>query len=584
VVAENKRGRRRRRRWLIALGIVVIILAWGGLLAAKSISAYHHDQQGLDSLEQVKSNLTPDSVTTSSSVKLLDRAQAEFASAQSDLSSPLFAPITIVPVIGRQFRAVQDLSTAAGTVCQVGSTFLSQVHDELNQPHGAGPERVASLRRLAAISASAVTQLSTVNTGPSQALIGPLVSKHNEFVDQLANAQDRLVKAAGVSAAVATILQGPQNYVVLAGNNAEMRAGYGTWLDVGTATTSNGSIQLGDLGPSGEKSLPQGAVPVPAQFQRNWGYLYPTLDMRNLGLTPQFDVTAPLANQMWNKVTGQTMSGVIAIDIAGVQQLLTVTGPVVVNGQTISSDNVEQYLLHEQYVGLSDNPANSDEREDALGGLAGAVLQQLQGQSTDLNSLAKAVSGAVSGRHLLMWSKDPTAQRAWEVSGVSGSLTYHSVDISLINLDSNKLDPYVPIHVAVTTAPSGADTAVTMTVKLTNTTPDGQGQFIGGPYPGSPIPYGGYGGVIAANIPGAARHLSITGTSQVAVSGVEGPTWVLGGNLVVLQGQSATVVFHFTMPGKHGSMTVVPSARIPAEQWTSGGKTFDDTAPTSVSW
>ena len=138
----------------------------------------------------------------------------------------------------------------------------------------------------------------------------------------------------------------------------------------------------------------------PAEFERNWGYLYPTLDMRNLGLTPQFDVTAPLAAQMWNKVTGQPMSGVIAIDIAGVQQLFTVTGPVVVNGQTISSDNVEQYLLHDQYVGLSDNPANSDEREDALGRWPVAVLQQLQGQSTDLNSLAKAVAGAVSGRHL----------------------------------------------------------------------------------------------------------------------------------------------------------------------------------------
>ena len=241
---------------------MVIILAWGGLLAAKSISAYHHDQQGLDSLEQVKSNLTPDSVTTSSSVKLLDQAQAEFASAQSDLSSPLFAPITIVPVIGRQFRAVRDLSTAAGTVCQVGSTFLSQVHDRAqpaprrrsasgwHRSDGWPPSRP---RR--------VTQLATINTGPSQALIGPLASKHNEFVDQLASAQDRLVKAAAVSAAVATILQGPQNYVVLAGNNAEMRAGYGTWLDVGTATTSNGSIQLGDLGPSGEKSLPAGRGP-----------------------------------------------------------------------------------------------------------------------------------------------------------------------------------------------------------------------------------------------------------------------------------------------------------------------------------
>jgi hypothetical protein len=327
-----------------------------------------------------------------------------------------------------------------------------------------------------------------------------------------------------------------------------------------------------------------GAVPVTGDLQRNWGFLYPSLDMRNLGLTPQFDVNAPLAAKMWTKLTGQSVNGVIALDVAGVQQLLTATGPVVVNGQTVSSDNVEQYLLHDQYVGLSDNPADSAGRQDALGGLAGAVLQQLQGQTADLNSRAKAVTGAVSGRHLMVWSKNPKDQAAWVASGASGSLTYHSVDVSLINLDSNKLDQYVPIHVAVTTTPAGGDTAVTMTAKLSNTTPDGQSQFIAGPYPGTSLPYGAYAGIIAANIPGAARHLSVTGTSQIVVNGVEGPTWVLAGRLVMLQGQSATVVFHFTMPGKHGSMTVVPSARIPAEQWTSGTKAFDDTAPASVSW
>ena len=31
-------------------------------------------------------------------------------------------------------------------------------------------------------------------------------------------------------------------------------------------------------------------------------------------------------------------------------------------------------------------------------------------------------------------------------------------------------------------------------------------------------------------------------------------------------------------------MTVVPSARVPAEQWTANGQTFDDTAPTTITW
>jgi hypothetical protein len=49
-------------------------------------------------------------------------------------------------------------------------------------------------------------------------------------------------------------------------------------------------------------------------------------------------------------------------------------------------------------------------------------------------------------------------------------------------------------------------------------------------------------------------------------------------------GASGTVVTHFVLPGHHGSMTVVPSARIPEEQWTADGRTFDDSAPTTISW
>ena len=91
-------------------------------------------------------------------------------------------------------------------------------------------------------------------------------------------------------------------------------------------------------------------------------------------------------------------------------------------------------------------------------------------------------------------------------------------------------------------------------------------------------------GVVAANLPAAASRISMTGAGPLAVKGGEGPTWVVGAPLTLTQGQTATVVIHFRMPGQHGSMTVVPSARVPAEQWTANGHTFQDTAPTTISW
>jgi Protein of unknown function (DUF4012) len=579
-VVSESRGRR-RRRWWIALTVIVIVVIWALVLGLKTLSAYRHDKSGLAALEQVKADLSPGDLTSAQSTHLLDQAHAEFAAAQSDLSSPLFVPITVVPVIGRQYHAVRDLSSAADTVCQVGSSFIAQVHDLLNQPHSAGPDRVASLRRLGALSLSAEHQLAAINTGPTQALFAPLASKHNQFVNQLYDARVRLTKAAAVSSVVATILEGPQTYLVLAANNAEMRAGSGAFLDVGVASTSDGSVNLTGFEPSGDHPLPAGAVNPTGDFQYNWGWLLPGVDFRNLGLTPQFNVTAPLAAQMWTKLTGQPVNGVMALDVAGVKQLLVATGPVVVAGQTVSADNVEQYLLHDQYVGLTDG---GGQRQDALGALTNIVLHQLESQSTDLRTLGQAVSSAVAGRNLMMWSSNPVDQAAWTVSGVSGSLTPRSVDVSLINRGGNKLDQYVPIQVAVSTAPSGPHTAVTMTTRLANMTPAGQSQFIAGPFPGVPVSYGGYFGLVALNLPAGASHITMTGAGPLAVNGPDGQTWNVAAPVTIPDGTTTTVVVRFQMPGKHGSMTVVPSARIPAEQWTANGKTFDDTVPTTIRW
>lgn len=584
MAAVSARGGRRRRRWLIASGVVVVLVVWGAALAVKTWSAYRHDQRGLAALQRVRSNLSPGQLTASQSVRSLEVARVEFAGAQSDLSFPLFAPVTVIPVVGRQLRAVRSLSAAAGSVSQIGASFLTDVHGLLNEPHGAGPERVTSLRQLAAISAATRARLARIDTGPSQALVGPLAFKHDQFVTQLDDARTRLAKAAAVSAVVATILQAPQSYLVLASNNAEMRAGSGAFLDVGVATTGDGSVHLGDLVPSGDLTLPLGEVTATGDLERNWGWLEPGVDWRNLGLTPQFDVTAPLAARMWTASTGQQVNGVLEVDVAGLRQLLVATGPVTAAGQTISADNVEQYLLHDQYAGLTDNSTASGARQDALGSLASAVLRQLQGQSTDLRTLASAVSSAVAGRHLMVWSSNPVDQAAWVASGVSGTLSPNSVGVSVINRGGNKLDQYLPVQVTVGTQPSRSGTTVTLTTRLTNTTPAGQSQFIAGPYPGVPTGYGGYTGLVAANLPAAATAISMNGAGALAAKGPDGPTWLVAAPVTVAQGSSATVVIRFRLPGAHGAMTVMPSARIPPEQWTVAGRTFADLTPTQISW
>ncbi len=568
----------------MASSVAVVVVAWCVVVTVGVWSAYRHDQRGLSELTTVRSNLDPSTLTASTTEQMLRSAAGEFASARADLSGPLMAPATWLPVLGRQLRSARSLSGAAEQVSTIGSTFLADVHSVLEQPHGAGPERVESLERLSSLSLSAARRLDAIDTGPSQALVAPLARKHDQFVSELDDARDRLVKAADVSAVVATILRGPQTYLVLASNNAEMRAGSGAYLEVGTADTSDGTVHLGEFGPSGELALAPGQVTVTGDLERNWGWLDPGVDWRNLGLTPQFDVTAELATRMWAASTGQQVNGVLSIDIAGLRQILTATGPVQAGGQTVDSDNVEQYLLHDQYDGLSDNSAANVGREDALGTIADAVLRQLQGQTTDLRTLASAVAGAVAGRHLMVWSSDPATEAAWVTSGVSGTLTPRSLAVMVINHGGNKLDQYLQVSVRVATRAVGSETAVTVTTTLDNTTPDGQSQFIAGPYPGLPLVYGDYEGLVADNLPAAATGIAVTGSGPLSAEGGEGPTWLVAAPILIHQGATSTVVVRFRLPGTHGSMILVPSARIPAEQWTYAGSHFTDDRPVTLSW
>jgi hypothetical protein len=76
----------------------------------------------------------------------------------------------------------------------------------------------------------------------------------------------------------------------------------------------------------------------------------------------------------------------------------------------------------------------------------------------------------------------------------------------------------------------------------------------------------------------------MTGVSPLAVSGRDGSTWVVGGLVSILQGGTSTVTVHFVMAGHHGSMQLVPSARVPPEQWQFDGRTYTDAGPQTISW
>jgi Protein of unknown function (DUF4012) len=584
--------RSRRRKLTYRIGAVVVVL-WALAVGIVLVMGLRDASHAMAEITAVKANLSAADLVSGGSGPKLAAAGAEFARAKSLLDSPLMAPVDILPVLGRQLRSVQDLAGAAAQVSDIGAGAVTEAKVVLDSPHHLGPDRITALRRLARLGQETGAALARIDTGPSEALIGPVASKRNDFLRQLTQAETKLAHASAVATAVAGILEGPERYLVLMGNNAEMRAGSGAFLEAGLLTTSDGELHLSDLVPTASIPLARGQVPVTGDLETNWGWLLPGVDWRNIGLTPQFDVNGPLAARMWQAATGQSVDGVMAVDVDTLQQFLQVTGPVTLSdGTTLNAFNVIQYLTHDQYEGLSDG-ADNQVRADRLGSLATAALDALDNESLDLKSLATAMTTATEGRHLLLWSAQPAAEDAWEAGGVAGLLSADSAMVAVINRGGNKLDQYLSVQAGLRIAPGSGSgprsgstdsTEGTLTVDLQNRTPPGQSQFIAGPYPGLGTVYGEYTGLLAVNLPAGASHLAVSGGAPLDALGAEGPVWLLATPVDLKAGSSQQIVVTFRLPAGPGSLTVVPSARLSPVPWTYRGSLYSDAAPFTLSW
>ncbi len=575
------------RHWVRSLLVVAgLLAAWLGVCAWEIARGASEVRAGAASLSEAKSLATAEGLTEELPLRPLDRARADFAAASSHLAWAFLDPLRVVPVLGRQLDSLRALSGAAGQAASVGSRTLVAVHALLPGARQAGPTRVVALRTLAGVASRADAQLARLDLGPGDGLVGPLASKRREFADDLGKLRSTLARTASAAGAGASLLEGPTTYLVLAANNAQMHAGSGMFLQVGTMTAQGGRLSLGTLTPSGFVTVPP-VVPLTGDLARNWGFLHPNTEFENLALSPQFDVSARLAAQMWPAATGQRVDGVMAIDDVALQDLLSATGPVVADGVTIDSADALGYLLHDQYVGEADT--STSQRRERLGAIAQAVVQALEDRPVSVTALASALSHATAGRHLLLWSPSPAVERAWQATGTAGQLRADDLLVALVNRSGAKLDPYLEVDNRLTLHPHGAATDAVLQVTITNRTPPGQGQYIGGPFPGLGTVYGEYLGYLAVNLPGDARHALVQGYRTLVAAGPEGKTLLLAAQVDVLAGDRRTVTLTFELPGSSGQLQVVPSARYPAENWTiqrshGSPEHVTDAAPHLVTW
>lgn len=572
-----------RRRLLLFLATGLLLLAWGAFAGYALLSANRDIRRGMTAIDRARGGADASAVVEGRLIPDLRLAGDRFEAAHRRVASPLLWPMRVVPVAGRQLRSVIALSDAATDITKVAIAGMSEAQPVLAEPRTSNTARATSARRLGELAAQAEAELAGLRLGPREGLVAPLARARNRLSEQLAELRDALAKGASGGRAVAGVLEGPRRYLLFAANNSEMRAGSGMLLSAGELETGPDGVRLSAVRPVTDVPVPRDAVPLTGDLAERWGWLEPNIEWRNLMTSPRFDVAAPLASQMWVAAGNRPVDGVMSLDPVALRGFLSATGPVQVDGQTIHEGNVEEELLHGQYLRF---PASEDnpERREGLGRIAGAVFEAIDRGSWSLPRLASGLARAGGGRHLLMWSADAREQAAWESLGVDGSLRPDSLLVSVQNRGANKLDRFLGIRAEITAATDGDETDVTVTLHLDNHTPVGEPKYVAGPWTRSGVGEGVYLGLLTVNLPGQATNARFEGLETLAVFGRDGPSQVMGFQFELPRDGRRTFVARFRLPPGKASLRVEPSARVPGITWETAGGSWKDTSPKILTW
>lgn len=573
-------------RFIRRLGIVVLLYV--SLNVVCTTLSVLELRKAADAAHAVRSSLGLSDLGSTEPERHLIRIHQHAARARRLVRNPVVAPATVLPIVGRQLRSLGALAAAGEDLGRRGAEGAARVRTLVVETPTTAAGRTRLVGTLADELRGVYAEVSAIDLGPDEALVGPLDERRRALQEDLDDAVDRLAAAERSARTVHDLLQGPRRYLLLAANNAEMRNGSGTFLTAALLTTNGGAFDLGEAQRTSELVLPAPGVPVEGDLAERWGFTGLNREWRNLGMSPRFDATAALAARMWEAKTGDRIDGVLAVDVVALSAILESTGPIDVDGQRFDAHSIVDHLLHDQYGSLGDDDTRTQaqaERREQLGQIAEAATQAIEAGGFDSRELARGLLEAANGRHILVWAANAEEQQGWVDAGVSGRLGPDSLLVSVVNRAGNKLDHFLRPEVALRSEPAarGRGTDFTLEVDLHNEVGDDEVPYVAGPAEGVTAAPGTYIGIVAVHVPADATGVSLEGGKTV-VGGPDGPTRVIGGEVVLERGASTSVVVRFTRPSEVGTIRIEPSARVPGSRWRLGERSFTDRKPRTLSY
>ncbi len=236
----------------------------------------------------------------------------------------------------------------------------------------------------------------------------------------------------------------PRTYLVLLQNSMELRPTGGFIGSVAIASFADGRLTSLDI---------QDVYTYDGQLK---GHVDPPLPIRNLlgqehwylrdsNWEPGFKEAGARAAWFYEKETGTTVDGVIAINTPFITDLLSATGPIQLTDyhDTITADN---FYGKSMYYTQNDFFPGSTQKKDFLGSLSRAVLTTItSGKSANSAGLFRAITKALASHDLMMTFVNPDLQSLIEHYGWAGRVP---PDIGCVGVDPSTcvFDPFISVE------------------------------------------------------------------------------------------------------------------------------------------
>ena len=143
----------------------------------------------------------------------------------------------------------------------------------------------------------------------------------------------------------------------------------GAVLSYAVVTFDHGRIHVEGHGPIVPLALKTPApTPIPTGTASVFGYIFPTKTWQSVNATADFAWSGQAMRAMYRQATGQTVDGVIALDVPALSDLLSVVGPITVAGfaQPVTATNAATVLLSDLYDAFTPDPTSQAVRKNAL--------------------------------------------------------------------------------------------------------------------------------------------------------------------------------------------------------------------------